>query len=127
MLSYCCRKNKESKNLKVVKTINGEIMLLSKCQVSDSKNLKFIKEQEASKLLSSLGIKTPLTFLFCFNSIKQVNTRYKMNEIVKMLLLAGDKLMAEKHLRQPGFAYSACGTLTKNKERTQKIKETGGS
>ena len=35
-------------------------MLLSKCALCDSK-LKFIKEQEASGLLSSLGIKTPLS------------------------------------------------------------------
>ena len=36
-------------------------MLLSKCEVCDSKKLKFIKEREASGLLlSSLGIKTPL-------------------------------------------------------------------
>ena len=39
---------------------NRRIMLLSKCTVCDSKKLKFIKEQEASGLLSSLGIKTPL-------------------------------------------------------------------
>ena len=32
-------------------------MLLSKC---DSKESKFIKEQEAIRLLSSLGIKAPL-------------------------------------------------------------------
>ena len=30
-------------------------MLLSKCAVCDSRKLKFIKEQEASGLLSSLG------------------------------------------------------------------------
>ena len=36
-------------------------MLLSKCAVCDSKKSKFIKEQEASGLLSSLGIKTPLS------------------------------------------------------------------
>ena len=29
------------------------------------------------------------------------------------------------HLRQPGFTYSLCGLLTKNKEKIQKIKETG--
>ena len=29
------------------------------------------------------------------------------------------------HLRQPGFTYSLCGPLTKNKEKIQKIKETG--
>ena len=36
-------------------------MLLSKCEVYDSKKSKFIKEQEASSLLSSLGMKTPLS------------------------------------------------------------------
>ena len=35
--------------------------------------------------------------------------------------------MPEIHLRQPGFAYSACGTFTKNKKRIQKLKETGDS
>ena len=35
--------------------------------------------------------------------------------------------MPEMHLRQPGFTYSACGAFTKNKERTQKLKETGNS
>ena len=34
-------------------------MLLSKCAVCDKKS-KFIKEQEASRLLGSLIIKTPL-------------------------------------------------------------------
>ena len=33
-------------------------MLLSKCKVCDSKKSKFIKEREASGLLSSLGINT---------------------------------------------------------------------
>ena len=35
-------------------------MLLSKCKVCDSKKPKFIKEQEARRLLSSLGVKTTL-------------------------------------------------------------------
>ena len=63
MLSYCLkyRKNIERKNEKVVKTRNGRIMLLSKCAVCDSKKSKYIKEQEASLLLSSLGIKIPLS------------------------------------------------------------------
>ena len=56
-----CRKNTESKNPKVARTKNGRIMLLSKCAVCDSKKSKFIKQQEASGLLSSLGIKTPLS------------------------------------------------------------------
>ena len=36
-------------------------MLLSKGAVCDSKKLRFIKEQEASGLLSSLGIKKHLS------------------------------------------------------------------
>ena len=63
MFSYClkCRKNTESKNPKVVKTKNGRIILLSKYSVCNSKNSKFLKEQEAIGLLSSLGIRTPLS------------------------------------------------------------------
>ena len=62
MLPYCfkCRKNTESKNPKVVKTKNGRIMLLWKCEVCDGRKSRFIKEQESSGLLSSLGIKAPL-------------------------------------------------------------------
>ena len=63
MLSYClkCRKNTESKNTKVAKTKTRRITLLSKSEVCDSKKLKFFKDQEASGLLSSLGIKAPLS------------------------------------------------------------------
>ena len=50
-----------------------------------------------------------------------------MNEVVNRFWLAGDKFMPEMHLRQIGFTYSACGLFTKNKERTQKFKETGDS
>ena len=50
-----------------------------------------------------------------------------MNEIVNQFLLAGDKFMPKMHLTQPRFVYSACGLFTKNKERIQKIKETGYS
>ena len=48
-----------------------------------------------------------------------------MNEIVNNFLLAGDKLMPEMHLKQPGFTYSACGPFTKNKERIQSLKKQG--
>ena len=47
-----------------------------------------------------------------------------MKEIVNKILLAGDKVIPELRLRQPGFIYSACGPFTKNKERIQKFKET---
>ena len=50
-----------------------------------------------------------------------------MNDIINKFLLAGDKFMPEMHLKQPGFAYSACGPFTKNKEKTQKCKQTGDS
>ena len=36
-------------------------MLLSKCADCDSKKLRFIKKQEASGLLSTLGISNPLS------------------------------------------------------------------
>ena len=48
-----------------------------------------------------------------------------MNKIVIKFSLAGDKVLLEMHLKQPGFIYSACGPFTKNKERIQKFKETG--
>ena len=56
-----CRKNTESKNPNVARVKNGRIMFLSKFSLCDSKKLKFIKEQESSRLLSSLGIKAPLS------------------------------------------------------------------
>ena len=48
-----------------------------------------------------------------------------MNEIVNKFLLPGDKFMPEMHLKQAGVTYSACGPFTRNKEKTQKFKETG--
>ena len=48
-----------------------------------------------------------------------------MNQTVTKLLLAGDTLMPELYLRQPGFTYSACGPFTKNKERIQTFMQTG--
>ena len=56
-----CRKNTGNKNSKVARSKNKRIMLLSKCTVCDSKKSKFIKQQEASGLLSSLKIRTPLS------------------------------------------------------------------
>ena len=50
---------------------------------------------------------------------------YKMNDIIKKKLLAGDKFMPEMHLRRPQFTYSVCGPFTKNKKGIQKVKETG--
>ena len=36
-------------------------MLLSKCAICGSKKSRFMKEQEAKRILSSLGLKTPLS------------------------------------------------------------------
>ena len=67
----------------------------------DSKKLRLIKKKEASELLSNLGLKQPLSEIPLLGDI--LFYRYKLNEIVNKILLAGDKLMAEIHLRQPGF------------------------
>ena len=63
MLSYClkCRKNTKSINSRVLKNSNGKTMILSKCAICSSFKSTFIKKQEASGILSSVGIKTPLS------------------------------------------------------------------
>ena len=50
-----------------------------------------------------------------------------MNEIVNKVLLVGDKLMPEMHLKQTSFAYSACGPFTKHKGRIEKFMRTGNT
>ena len=35
--------------------------------------------------------------------------------------------MSEMHLKQPCFTYSACGRFTKNKERIEKLIQTGNT
>ena len=62
MLSYCfkCKSNTDRINPRVSKTSNVSIMLLSKCAVCNSKKSKFVRKQEARRLLSQWGIITPL-------------------------------------------------------------------
>ena len=62
--------------------------------------------------------------MFCFDHNP---FKYKMNDIINKILLAGDRFMPKMHLRQPGFTCSACGLFTKNKERIHKFKQTGES
>ena len=50
-----------------------------------------------------------------------------MNEILNTFLLMEDKFMLEMHLKQPGFTYNACGPFTKNKERMEKLMQTGNT
>ena len=45
----------------MVKAKNDRLMLLSKCSICGNKKSRFIKEQEAKGLLSSLALKTPLS------------------------------------------------------------------
>ena len=62
---------------------------------------KFLKEQVARGLISNLtGTKVPI-----LSNISILNTffKYKMNARVNKLSLAGDKFMAEMHLKLPGF------------------------
>ena len=50
-----------------------------------------------------------------------------MNEIINKFLLTSDKFLPEMHLKQPGFAYSACGPFTKTKERIKRLMKTGNT
>ena len=44
-----------------MKTKNGRIMLLSNCVIRNNTKSRYVKEQEASELLSSLGLKILLS------------------------------------------------------------------
>ena len=63
MKTYCvkCKKITENIDPRVSKTSNGRTMILSKCAICSSKKSRFIKNQEAKRLLSNLGIRTPLS------------------------------------------------------------------
>ena len=73
MLLLKGKKNTESIDLRVSKTSSRKKMILSKCAMCGSKKSRFIKKQEASGILSSLGLKIPLLVMFCFkvNSIEK--------------------------------------------------------
>ena len=63
MESYCLKRKKHTKNInpQVSSTTNGKLMILSKCAICGCKKSKFINKQDAKGILSSLGIKTPLS------------------------------------------------------------------
>ena len=63
MQTYCvtCRKNTENKNTKVIKTKNGILQMWPLCCFCGNKKSRFVKKQEAKEILSSLGIRTPLS------------------------------------------------------------------
>ena len=63
MESYCLKCKKYTKNInpQFSSTNNGKLMILSKSAICGSKKSKFIKKQESKGILSSLGIKKPLS------------------------------------------------------------------
>ena len=54
MPSYClkCRENTKSIILQLLKAVNGGIIILPKCTVYSDNKSKFIKKQEAKRLLN---------------------------------------------------------------------------
>ena len=115
-----CRKNTESKNLKVVNTKKKEQCFHQNVWCLIVRNLDLLKDREASRLL--LGNNSPFKGIPLIGSIIW---RYEMNEIINQFLLAGHKFMPE--MQWPRFMYSAFGPFTRNKERIKKFKETGDS
>ena len=63
MRIYCvkCRRDTENVDPKMVRIKNNRLVMQSKCSVCRTKKSRFVKEQEAKGLLSSLEIKTPLS------------------------------------------------------------------
>ena len=63
MKTYCLvyRKNTDNVNSKMIKTKNGRLQLKSQCSICGNKKSRFVKEQEAKGISSSLGIITPLS------------------------------------------------------------------
>ena len=63
MNTYCLKCKKYTSNIdpKMVKTKNNRLLMQSKCSVCGTKKSRFVKNQDAKGLLSTLGIKTPLS------------------------------------------------------------------
>ena len=55
------KKHTKNINQRVSNTSTGKTMILSKCAECGSEKSRFIKNQEARGLLSSLGLRTPLS------------------------------------------------------------------
>ena len=95
-------------------------MTLSKYAICGSEKSRFIKNQAAKGLLSTLGLRKPLSKVRILGNI--LFWMYEMNEIVNKYLLAGDKFMPERHLKQPGFSYRV-DPLQKTKEEFKFLKK----
>ena len=62
-----CRKNTDNVNSKMIKTKNGRLQLKSQRSICGNKKSRFVKEQEAKGILSSLGIRTLLSKIHGLN------------------------------------------------------------
>ena len=60
--TYClaCRKYTKNINPRTVRNKHYRSMIQSNCAICNSRKSRFIKEHQASGLLSNLGIKNPL-------------------------------------------------------------------
>ena len=98
MLSYFlkCKKNIENINPRVSKTSNGKTTILSKCAICGRKKSRFIKRQEASGILSSLGLKTPLTHISSASYICDMHV-YALFKPYFSVKLAGFCFLIVKH------------------------------
>ena len=63
MKTYCvkCRTNTENMDPKIFKTKNNKLIMQSQCTDCKNKKSRFVKEQDANRLLSNLGINTPFS------------------------------------------------------------------
>ena len=71
MLHYYLKREKNTKSInpRVSKINNGKTKMLSKFAICGSKKSIFIKKQETSETLSSLGLKTPLSRVLLLGDI----------------------------------------------------------
>ena len=73
MQTYCvsCKTNTGNENAKVIKTRNGRLQMKSKyvVKVCSKRKSQFVSKQKASGLLSSLGIRTPLSKIPFLNTL----------------------------------------------------------
>ena len=69
MKTYCLvyGKNTDNVNSKMIKSKNGRLQLKSECTICVNKRSRFVKEQEAKGILSSLGIRTSLSKILGLN------------------------------------------------------------
>ena len=63
MQTYCvsCKRNTGNTNTKVIKIKNGRFQMKSNCSVCGKGKSHFVSSQKASGILSSLGVRTPLS------------------------------------------------------------------